>query len=237
MRNAFGIATVALAAALLVSPAMAHAGTEPAPYIDVSGSGTVSGRPDTAQIGIGVTSEDASATRALQANSRDMQRVLAVLKAHGIAGNDMQTHGFSVAPYYRPEKQGEPPRLAGYRVTNRVAATVRKLDDLGTLLDALVKGGANTIDGISFGVTEPAALFDEARREAVADARRRATLYAAAAKVKLGEIVYIQEQRATTPRPMQVGMAMLQTREAVPVATGELEFRVDIAVRFAIRPR
>src|SRR5690606_28472204 len=106
------------------------------------------------------------------------------LEAAGIAARDIQTSGFSVQPNYvytdARDENGYtlPPKINGYQVFNTVTVRVRQLDTLGAILDRSVTVGANTVNGISFSVADPSALYDEARTKAFADARRKAELYA-----------------------------------------------------------
>src|SRR5439155_12851948 len=129
------------------------------------------------------------------------------LKSFNIDPKDIQTSGFSVNPQYiYPEKDATgatpPPVIAGYQVQNGVTVTVRKLPDLGKILDGIVGVGANTINGIPFSVDDPGKLLDEARKAAFADAQAKAKIYIAAAGVELGRIVSITENPPDNqPRP------------------------------------
>ena len=149
----------------------------------------------------------------------------------------MQTSNFSVQPQY---KQGQPGQqraeIVGYQVSNQVRVQVRKLDALGPLLDGAVGEGANQMQGVSFSVAEPDPLLDEARRQAMADARRKAELYAKAAGVDVGRVLLIQEDTPRLPEPLYRGMMMARgaASDAVPVAAGEQEFHASITVTYAI---
>lgn len=205
------------------------------PSITVVGSGEVSAAPDTAEVQVGVVSQAPSAADALRANSAAMDRLFKTLAERGIAKKDIQTSNFNVSPQYRqrPPRGEEPPTIVGYQVTNQVSVKVRRLADLGRVLDESVSQGANQLYGISFSIAEPAPLLDKARLSALADARRKADLYAKAAGVKLGRVVYIQETTPQVPRPMMLGRAAMAA-EAVPIAPGELELRATITVTYAI---
>ncbi len=100
---------------------------------------------------------------------------------------------------------------------------VRDLDKLGPILTAVVASGANSVDGLSFTVSDTNEKLDEARKEAVADARRKADLYATAAGVKLGRILSISEDGVSIPRPYAVRSEkmMAMSSAPVPVEAGE----------------
>jgi uncharacterized protein YggE len=204
------------------------------PSLTVVGSGKVSARPDMAQIQVGVVSEAASAAKALKDNNEAMARLFSALEGHGIAKKDTQTSNFSVIPQYKQGKQVEQPqRITGYRVSNTVRIKVRKLDTLGQILDDVVQQGANQVHSISFSVAESAPLLDEARRKAMADARRKAELYAKEAGVDVGKVLLIQEQTPHVSLPPVIGFARAESA-GVPIAEGEMEFGASITVTYAI---
>jgi len=169
-----------------------------------------------------------------------------LLKERGVAAKDVQTTQIQVNPQYsqpHPQPPGQPqaefvPRILGYRVDNSVQVTSRKIPKLGELLDAFVQAGANQIHGIQFRVDEPEKLLDEARRRAMADARRKAELLAGEAGVVLGTPVSIQEEGASRPPPTPYAprmMGMMAADRSVPVAAGEQEMSVTVQVIYEIK--
>jgi len=173
-------------------------------------------------------------TAALESNSRSMQAVFALLRRLDIAERDVQTSGFSVAPLYRRDKlSSDANRITGYRVANQVRVRIRDLQRTGTVLDALVKAGSNQVASVSFDIEDPTPALNEARTQAIADARARAELYAGAAGVRVGRVLSISEQSVKLPQPRHV--ARMATMEAaVPIAAGETEVRASINVVFAL---
>lgn len=205
------------------------------PSITVVGSGTTAARPDTAEVTAGVVTQAVTAAQALAQNSTGMDRVLKAVAALGIADRDVQTIHFNVVPQRRQGRQEpQPPEIVGYEVSNQVRVKVRDLALLGRLLDTLVGQGANALGGISFSVGEPAPVLDQARMKAMADARRKAEVYARAAGVTLGPLRSIRETTAAIPRlGGEVSRAMAMS--AVPVAPGEEEFQAGVTVTYAIK--
>jgi uncharacterized protein YggE len=198
------------------------------------GSGKVSARPDMAQIQVGVITEAPSAAKALKDNNDAMAKLFAVVDGRGIDRKDVQTSSFSVVPQYKRGQHGEQlPEIVGYRVSNAVRVKVRKLDTLGSVLDEVVQQGVNQVQGISFSVAEPTPLLDEARRKAMADARRKAELYAKEAGVEVGGVLLIQEQTPHLPGPLVLGLARAEA-VSVPIAEGELDIGATITVTYAI---
>lgn len=196
--------------------------------ITVSASGYAYAEPDRARLATGVTAEADTAEAALSANTELMQKVVAGLKDAGIDAKDIQTSTFHVEPRYTNPRDGTAPAVNGYRVSNQVAILVRDLKSLGGLLDKLVGLGANQVNGLTFEVSAAETLKDEARKEAIANARRRAELLAAAAGAEVGEVVNIAEETGYGgPRPMAMRAAKA---ESVPIEAGTetLEARVTV---------
>lgn len=203
--------------------------------ITMQGRGEVKATPDMAVVAIGVTRHAASAREALDANNEAMQQVLASLKAQGIEERDVQTSSFTVAPRY-VYPPNDAPKPDGYEVSNQVTVRLRDLAKLGPLLDQAVTDGSNQIQGVSFAIAEPEPLADEARKLAVADALRKAKLYAEAAQVRLGPITQIQEQGGyRPPQPFLKGMRMAAEASSVPIAQGEQSIEVEVSISWEIR--
>lgn len=215
-------------AALLALPAQAA----DLRTLSITGHGEARGRPDMATIQAGVTTNAASAAAALSANSTRMNAVFAALKKLGVPDRNIQTSGFSVFPQYTNGDNNAPRRLTGYQVSNTVSVRLDDVDRTGPALDALVGAGANQMNGISFDIAKPEALLDQARAEAVADARHRAEIYARAAGVSLGSVQSISENGASMPpRPMY---RMAMAAEAAPVAPGEQSLAADVTMVWEI---
>lgn len=221
-------------AALIAAPAAAS--DEGTPSITVTGTGQVSAAPDLAEIAVGVVTEAARATDAVKANAAAMQKVFAALDAAGIERKHVQTSRFDVSPVYangEPQRRA-PPTITGYRAANQVQVEVPGVDKVGAVIDALVGAGANDLGRISFGLAEPDPLLDAARSKAIADARRKAELYAREAGVALGRVLRIDEGGHGGP-PMPVAYARMEAT-ASPIAAGQLDLSASVTVTWAIAP-
>jgi uncharacterized protein YggE len=230
MKHRMALAAAALAAALLTAPALAQ--VIPPAAISVTGEATVSVPPDLAEIDGGVTSEAKTAREASEANNAAMGKVLQALKGAGIEEKDIRTSRLSLQPQSAPNRSG-PSAIAGYRASNRVTVRVRDVTKVASVIDTLVGAGANEIGGINFVVSQASKLLDEARERAVADARRKAEIYARAAGVTLGAPLSISEEGNAAPAPyrrMAAGMAA-----SAPVAQGEETLQVTVSVSWAIK--
>ena len=239
MRIAKGITGAILALAALGAILFAQAPSAPgagANFIVVSGLGEVKAKPDMASISAGVVTQAATAAEALAANSQAMNAVIAALKNLGVAEDDIQTSNFSVSPQYPPYDSNnlQPPKIVGYQVSNQVTAIVRDLAKLGTILDGLVQAGANNINGVSFGIDKADALEDEARKAAIADAKHRAEIFAAAAGVSVGRVIAIQEMGTSLPPQPYLAMRA-EVAAAVPIATGQETVSASVNVTFELK--
>jgi uncharacterized protein YggE len=228
------LALVVATAALLTTPARAQT---PPPAISVTGEATVSVAPDQAQIDGGVATDAKTAREASDANNAAMGKVLLALKGAGIDEKDFQTSRLSLQPQYATSsKAAERPSVVGYRATNRVTIRVRDVSKVAGMIDVLVGAGANDIGGINFVVSQASKLLDDAREQAIADARRKAQIYAKAAGVTLGEPLSISEEGSATP-VFRSKVAGGMTASAAPVAQGEETLSVTVNVSWAIKPK
>jgi uncharacterized protein len=224
------LAAAVVAGALLTAPALAQ--SELPAAISVTGEATVSVPPDLAVIDGGVTSEAKTAREASDANNAAMGKVLLALKGAGIDEKDFQTSRLSLQPQNAANRPG-PPAIVGYRASNRVTIRLRDVSKVASVIDTLVAAGANDIGGINFMVSTASKLLDEAREQAIADARRKAEIYAKAAGVTLGAPLGISEEGSPGSMPfrkMAAGMAA-----AAPVAQGEETLRLTVSVSWAIK--
>lgn len=221
-----------IAACTLATPLIASAPARAADRsITVTGEATVSVAPDNANIRLGVTSQGKNAREASEANARQMTNVLAAIREAGVADRDVQTSRLSLQPQYEQGKAG-PARLLGFQVTNQVTIRIREIDKFPGILDRAIAAGANEMSGIEFVVSEQSKLLDQARDDAVTDARRKAELFARAAGVKLGAVTSITEEGSSPPRPVMQAMRV----SAVPVAPGEQMLRAAVSVTFELTP-
>ena len=207
---------------------------QPETTINLTGIGKVDHAPDTAMISVGVQIEAKTAADAMQQQATTMNGVFAAVKAAGIADRDMQTGNLSLNPVYEYPNNARP-RLTGYQASNQLMIKVRKLDTLGKTLDAVVKAGGNTINGVTFSVDQPEKFQNDARVEAIKDAAAKAELYAKAVGYKVKRIVTISEiDYSPQPMPMMQMRMQDMAAEATPIAAGEVSLRQTVNVMFEL---
>ena len=234
------IKTVACAAfSLLVmffTPALAE-DTKMTRAISLNGHGEVHMAPDMAIVTVGVISTAPTAREALTANTKSMEAIFAALKSAGIDARDMQTSNFMVNPRYDyGQNTGQAPKLMGYDVSNNVTITIRKLDNLGAVLDQVVTSGSNQVNGVVFQVSHPETATDEARKLAFADALRKAKVYASASGITLGNVLNVTEGVGYQPPvPMYAKTMRAEASADVPIAQGEQTISIDVNVSWEIK--
>ena len=213
--------------------------------LSINAVGKTNSKPDLAMFTAGVATTGMTAGEALSANSAAMNRVIRALKAAGIADKDIQTSNLSINPVYADNNSPRPvqtledqtPRIVGYRAGNQVIVKQRNLKEFGKVIDTLVSSGANEVNGPNFQVTDEDTALDSARRDAVAQARQRAQLYASAAGLKVRRIVSISESSNYRPAPqMAYARVAMDKAESTPVEAGEIELQVNVSVQFELAP-
>ena len=201
--------------------------------ITVSGTGRVSVRPDVADIRLGVQLSRESVGELRDEAARIMGEIVGTLEAGGVPKSDIQTRLLAVQPRYAYH-ENEPPQPAGYEMTNTVEVTVRDLSRLTDVIDAALKAGATSMDGLNFRLADPAPADKNARKLAMAEAHSRAEILAEAARVTIdGVTSVIEDGAAAPPRPFVKGERMVMAADAsTPVESGSLEMAVRVSVTY-----
>lgn len=233
---------LALAAAALAAPTALSAQVAPVVQaitgtrLDIVATGTSSRVPDLAIISTGVQTQARTASAAIEQNAARMERVRAELKRAGIADRDIQTSSINLSPQYR-YADNQPPVLTGYAASNTVSVKFRDLKRSGEILDALVKEGANQINGPSLTLDKPEGAYDEARMKAIANGRARADVYARALGMRVVKLLSVSEAGSLNPSPIVVTGMRAQMAEAADtrIDAGEQELQVSVSMSFELQ--
>lgn len=239
----------------VAAPALSAGAT----LLSVTAEGQSRRPPDLALFSAGVVTQAATAAEALASNAARMDRVMAALRRAGIETRDLQTAAVTLQPRYSdperdaqvrarelrqpyvPPAQPDAPRIIGYEARNSLSIRLRRLGQMGRVIDTLAVEGANQIDGPNFTVEDQRAALDEARTEAVAHARARAELYARAAGLKVARILSISESGGFYPVNQIVVTGRMAGPAApppppTPIAPGEVALGVSLSVQFELTP-
>jgi uncharacterized protein YggE len=205
-------------------------------WVEVTGEGSVSATPDFARVTLGVTSTGKTAGEAMAANAKAANALVSLIKSEGVAPADIQTSEVSISPMFSQPAPGQQtaPTITGYSVSNNVTA-LREIPRLGSLLDRAATAGANSIYGVGFGHNDPSALFNKARPLAVADARRKADIYATAAGARIGRLMTLTEEPGRPPIVRYLPRAIAaDTAASAPIEAGEDKLTVTVTTRFEL---
>lgn len=210
---------------------------EPIPQIAVTGRGEVKVSPDRATIQISVQTRASTAAAAASENANRQQSVITALKALGLGTDQISTINYNVYPEQRYE-QGKEPLIVAYNVTNTILADVRKLTQVGPVIDAALAHGANMITSLQFYASNTEAARRIAIGTAIEKARADADAAARAARGSLGTLLEISVNAYSPPPPRP--MMMMARKDAAqadtPINPGEETLAVEVSTRWRFIP-
>jgi len=195
--------------------------------ITVTGTAGVEARHDRAVVHLGVAAEAATAAEAMAVLESRVRAVTGALRGRGLGDADIRTTNLSVGQPYGPS--GTP---SGYVASSETAATIRELEAVGAVLDAVITAGATRLDGLSMELSDDSGPYAEALVLAIEAARAKAEVLARAAGLVLGEILAVTEGSG--------GAHTVMWAEArspgMPVEPGRAMVTATVTVRFATSP-
>lgn len=205
--------------------------------ISVTGSGEVTGTPDTLTVDLGVSVLGETVAEAAAQAAEKAEAMIAALEDNGVAEEDITTTNYSIWPEY--DYRGNTERLVGYRVNNTVRAKVRDVESSGDVIDAAVAAGGDgaVVSSLQFSIEDNEALVEAARQAAWDDALAKATQLAELSGQTLGAAVTITETVSAPPTPYFYGDgAMAGAEEAfeTPIQPGTSSVEISLFVNFAI---
>ena len=227
-------AALALTACNSGGPTYITSSEVPEAKIQVSATGTTNMNPDMATVSAGVVTQGKTAREAMFGNATKMTRVFEELEAAGIEKKHITTSQLSLKPKYNYQNR-QAPKIDGYEARNTVSAKTYNLDDVGAMLDALVKAGVNNINGVQFSIKDSKAAKDKAREDAIREAREKAESMASAAGVKLGKLKSLSESGGNfRPQPVAYALEARSAGASTPVAAGEQAISVTVNMSYDI---
>lgn len=207
------------------------------PILSLAITGQASAKPDMAVISGGVQSNSPNAGQAMQDNNRQMAAVIDAVRRAGVAEKDIQTAGIGLGRQYEYDENGK--RIdKGFRATNSVNVRIRKIDDVGKILQAMVDSGANDVNGPSFSIEDDSNLTAAARAQAISKAEQLSASYAKQlgySKAMVFHIVEGSESGLDSMANAKFGlMEAAADGGSVPVQAGEVTKAVSIAVKYRL---
>jgi uncharacterized protein YggE len=204
--------------------------------LTVSGTGDATADADMVTIVLGVQTRNESAAGAVADNARMMADSIEALLAAGVPEDEIKTSGFSIYPT-RDWIDGKLSDKVVFEVSNQVTITLDLTDevDVGEVLDSAVGAGANSVEGVTFGLRDPTSVQEEALEDAVVDAMGKALVISEAAGVTLGRILSISEGGAS-PVPMAESRVYFaaDAGAATPIVPGDVEVTATVTITYEI---
>ena len=224
-RSTLALATVTL---LVLGLATACGSSSTKRTIGVSASATIKAKPNLANFSFGVSSDGASSSKALAANTIAMRRVIAAIKQQGVAPRDIQTQQVSVYP--KTDSNGN---TTGYSASNSVSVDLRVIAKAGRLIERVTAAGANLESGPTFSTENPDLTYEKALNLAVDKAHAKAASIAEHVGLSLGKPSSIDEGSesnviygASTERASAKGAP-------VPIEPGRTEVTATVTISYS----
>ena len=241
IRNKITMIALLLAATALVVMAFGLYGSAPAKAednpaekktINVSGQAKVSASPDIAYITLGVITEDKDAKIAQKANAAAMDKVITAIKATGVKNEDIKTVNYTIYPKNDYDKETGASSIIGYSVNNSVSVTVRDLEKTGNIIDAAADSGVNVSSNISFDLSNYENFYNEALKNAVLAAKKKAGTVADALGVTLKAPITVNEGGGYSPLSNYATYNMKAdlAGAATPIQAGSLEITANVSI-------
>lgn len=200
--------------------------------ITVTGSGEDEVTPDRARVSLGVVTQAPSAAAAASENARVQRAVLDAVRAQGVPAEQISTSGYNVSSLNEYNQQTQRTRVTGYSVQNTVVVELRRIDQVGPVLDAVLSKGANTVSSLELYSSQAEASRRRALARAVERARADAEAMAAAAGGRLGALLELSSAFQGGPRPVMMEMARARTAAATPISAGTESTSASVTARW-----
>lgn len=228
----------AILALTFIGTPKAYAATAGTGEIIVSGAGSISIAPDVAYVTLGVTTQNASPKVAQTENNQLIASVIETVKKLGIDEKDIKTTNYNMYPNYDYSKMDGSNRITGYTVNNSVSVTVRDLEKLGDLLGVAVDAGANVSNGVSFGLLDRSAAYNEALTLAIRNAADKASTIAKALGKSVGDPITVTESGGSYMPVYSTEMRAMPAADAamgVPTEAGELTVTANVQITYSYK--
>lgn len=238
----FAVVALLFSAVALSKDNVAKAGTVAADTTDVrvitaSGEGAIEAAPDVAYISIGVITEGKELSKVQADNAAKMSTVMASLTKLGIKKEEIKTTAYNVSPKYDWNQSTGVSTIIGYTVSNTLDVTINDITKTGSILDAVVANGSNSINSVRFGLKNETELYNKALELAVKDAKAKATAMGKGLGITVVGVSKVSEvSNRTTPIYYERDAAMKSEAQAVtPISEGQLKISASVSVEFSFK--
>ena len=222
---------------LMMICATTFAAEIPLPTISVSGEGLVEAKPDRASISVGVVTREKTSSAVQAANAKAAASIINSIVALGVERKNISTGNYNFTPAYRYTDNNKK-IFEGYEATNSVTVVVDDLNLVGKIIDTALSNGANRVDNLNFGLRNKNFYQDEALKLAIADAKRKAEVAAAALGKNIVGVrsVSIDSSSVSSPRNYKLARAAAEDSASfeTPIESGTLTCSASVRVIFEI---
>jgi len=205
--------------------------------VSFSGEGKVVSMADVAIVNLSIVTEAATSKSAQDNNSKKSKSVVDFLKKQKIDDKDIKTLSYNIYPQYSyPEREN--PKISGYQVNQTMEVKIRILEEVSGILDGIVSAGVNQVNNLSFEIDDPEKLKSDARKMAIADAKKKARELEKELGIDLGKIINFSESAGGFPTPiyLEAKGGMGGGGDGGPsVPSGENEISVNVYLTYQIK--
>ena len=212
----------------------------PPPVLVVSGTAEVFVAPDQATVRLGIVRQSANAQAAQEQASAAAQEILNAIGKVGVPSSQIQTMRLVLSPVYAPRSPDsrDAPRIVAYNATNTVSVRLENLSQVGPVIDAGLKAGANQLEGVQFGLRNDLPSRQQALKDAVEVARGKAMTMADALRVNLVEVLEASEGGVSIiSERVEPFSARTALAAETPVSPGQIQVNATVTIRYRIAPK
>jgi len=212
----------------------------PPPVLVVTGTAEVFVAPDQATVRLGIVRQSANAQAAQEQASAAAQEILNAIGKVGVPSSQIQTMRLVLSPVYAPRSPDsrDAPRIVAYNATNTVSVRLENLSQVGPVIDAGLKAGANQLEGVQFGLRNDLPARQQALKDAVEVARGKATTMADALRVNLAEVLEASEGGVSIiSERVEPFAARTALAAETPVSPGQIQVNATVTIRYRIAPK
>ncbi|MCF8565665.1 SIMPL domain-containing protein [Alicyclobacillus tolerans] len=210
----------------------ATTGASSAATITVVGHASDEVAPDVATIDAGVTTSAGDAAAAQQKNDQLMKQVIDSLNQAGVKSSDIHTTWYNIHPNYGPASKTGQPSVNGFQANDNIQIRVTNLQAVGSIVDTLVKAGANQINGVNYQVSNPLTIENQLYAQALADAKAQAANIAKNLGVDITGVQAVDTTNQT-PGPISFGAATA-AQSSAPISPNAQDISVNVKVVYSI---
>jgi uncharacterized protein YggE len=199
----------------------------------VNGKGIVHAVPDKAIAVLGVTSENVQLEATQRENTARITAVINAIMSLGVPKEDIRTQTYQIQPQY--DFINGQQVFRGYLVTHTLQVELDNIGLTGRMIDTAVSAGANTVSGVEFTASDPAAYYRRALNAAIADASAKAAEIGAKLNVAVSPVpLRITEEAYHNGAPVPF-MAVQSAGAPTPIQPGQVEITASIEAVFSYR--